>query len=920
MSANYVDPETLSEPDRAEFWIRRIQQLDRVLEKPAVSLIQLVHEAIEKGPTDPDRRSFTTRTRITATEEEPFGRSLLIHAVACSAIQRLHQERRRFSWLGPLSNELHHLREWIPAKFTENPVLASDDILDVVRCLEDPVFGTLSPITSAEVFWLLIRAGEGSAHGTVGFLAMFSLLWALNRRMRPFEAGAALGRWRPTVAITARCLLPILKLNEILSERANIYRKLREITIDLRRHEQGRNQYDRWMCAATLDRLAATLHDLARVSIVPADFHNGATELSRLADPIEPRSVTAPIAAAARAILRQVLIELGDQNRGILAKAEYATTSIQPRIIDLLKAKSPEALSQWKLETNWPKQVEAALKAHDTCVRALAELQKAVSLSDTLRAERELTHDQLVTTLEALAQINDTVRNILRGAVEENIDWSVRGIGREVAYASSGNETDFDAVELLSAVEIAQWADKTSRAEVTDAIRQSFRVARSDGGWATGQPVFMEKRVLGVWPTTPDSMLLLASVVRPHERLHDADRHILKYVDWLEARLHRVRPRHWLQGELTGWQSETRESGISVWSTATSIKALLEIREIYEDRLWAICEDRFTVLHPGRGVHMLDPVDLGARHEQRLQRRLFRMTSDTLHHAASAEYAFVLHGPPGSSKTAVATAIGHDAWRVRRETRMPERPPRLVRITPADFTRRGEEALDFEARFIFRLLSHVRRVTIFFDEIDDLLRARAIGAEPTFIRLVIPGMLNRLQDLRDAAGAQELCFLLATNYIDQIEPALTRPGRIDGAVPVPYPDPWSRESILERLVKQKRVSDEVRDEIVSRTGEWPWTTYEKLCKRLVEDPTMEHARRLLDELQATLQSPDYYYRNESRWSSASPLVNELTHFVFGLSKDPQRCRARFGEILDAETIRRLGLMEHFAKEWKRERR
>jgi hypothetical protein len=419
-------------------------------------------------------------------------------------------------------------------------------------------------------------------------------------------------------------------------------------------------------------------------------------------------------------------------------------------------------------------------------------------------------------------------------------------------------------------------------------------------------------------------MLLLASVVRPHERLHDADEHILKYVDWLEARLHRVRPHGWLKSEgLTGWQSETRESGIAIWSTATSIKALLEIREIFEDRLWEICEDRFTVIRNTRAVHQLDPVDLGARHEQRLQRRLFRMTSDTLHHTETAEYAFVLHGPPGSSKSAVAEAIGNDAWHVRRETRMPERPPRMVRITPADFTRRGEEALDFEARFIFGLLSHVRRVTILFDEIDDLLRVRTIGAEPNFIRLVIPGMLNRLQDLRDAAGAQEICFLLATNYIDQIEPALARPGRLDGAIPVPYPDPWSRESILERFAGdpvKHPVPVEVRDEVVSRTGEWPWTTYQKLCRRIVEKPELDVARRLLDELQATLQSPDYYYRNKTRWATASPLIKELVHFVFGVSKDPQQCRARIAEILEPEIVERLGVMEHFTKEWQREQR
>lgn len=914
------DPRTLDEYGRADFWIQRIQQIDRVLERPAISLIELVHDAIEKGPARDG--SFTVRTRITDKPEEPYRESLLIHAVACSAIQRLHQERRRFAWLHGHEEKLRQLRDRMPASYTGYPKLESGDVLEVIKCLDDQLFGTLSPVTSAEVFWLLIRTGEGSAHGTVGFLSLFSLLWALKRRIRPFEAGAALGRWRPTVAITARCLLPILKLNEILSNRAALFRQFRTTWLVLQQNEQGRDQHERWACAAALDRLAALLHDLARVSIKPADFDTAGRVMRRLANQIDHRTATFRLVGEARAAIRELLIQLGEQNRGILAKAEDSTARIQPAILELLKAHSRELRDACKLDTSdWKAQFEAADEARKICCDALAELKNAVRLSDELKREGELSHEQLVNAVIDLALINDRVRNILSGAIEENIEWCVRAVGREVAYASAGNDTDFDAAELLSGIEIAEWVNRTSRAQVADAIKHSFRVARSDGSWATGQPIFLEKRVLGVWPTTPDLMLLLASVVRPYERLHDADEHLLKYVDWLESRLHTARPYDW--SPLTGWQSETRESGIAIWSTATSIKALLEIREIFEDRLWEICSERFTVLRTSRSVHDLDPVDLGARHDQRLQRRLFLMTSDTLHRPERAEYAFVLHGPPGSSKSAVAEAIGNDAWHVRRETRMPERPPRVVRITPADFTRRGEEGLDFEARFIFRLLSHSRRVTILFDEIDDLLRSRAVGSDPSFIRLVIPGMLNRLQDLRDAAQAQEICFLLATNYIDQIEPALTRPGRIDGAIPVPYPDSWSRESILEKLARGKGVvvPIEVKETVVSRTGEWPWTTYQKMCKRLVGSPTMEDALRLLEESQATLkQSVEYYYRNPLRWTSSSPLVDEVVHFAFGVAKQPEKCRARIAEIVDAETIQRLKIMERFTAEWERERR
>ncbi len=88
---------------------------------------------------------------------------------------------------------------------------------------------------------------------------------------------------------------------------------------------------------------------------------------------------------------------------------------------------------------------------------------------------------------------------------------------------------------------------------------------------------------------------------------------------------------------------------------------------------------------------------------------------------------------------------------------------------------------DSEARLIFDLLGGVRGVTVFFDEIDDLLRRRTGGGNhhSSFMELVVPAMLNCLADLRDACPRQEICFLLATNCVDSIEPALIRKGRID---------------------------------------------------------------------------------------------------------------------------------------------
>jgi hypothetical protein len=219
----------------------------------------------------------------------------------------------------------------------------------------------------------------------------------------------------------------------------------------------------------------------------------------------------------------------------------------------------------------------------------------------------------------------------------------------------------------------------------------------------------------------------------------------------------------------------------------------------------------------------------------------------------------------------------------------------------------------------------VRKVTIFFDEIDDQLRQRKIDSELSFIRLVIPGMLNRLQDLRDAAPRQEICFLLGTNYVDQIEPALTRRGRIDAPIPVPYPDAWSRQNILERVSKKKgkELPRNVRDALVEGTSNWPWSTYSKLCRKVVSGHcnTVEELAMKIEEFSADFESADYYYWRPERWRNTSPIINEFAHFAFGVSKRKAKCREHIVALeehlrkFEEVPLERLKLQERFDKLW-----
>jgi ATPase family associated with various cellular activities (AAA) len=912
-----------SEYDRADFWIGRREKLDDVLQKPARTLVRLVKHTLKRSA---ENGTFTVPLFIDEKEGEDgaYSRgSVLVHAVTCSAVQELYDDQRRYAWLDSVVEDLEGLHEAIPKAFIHHPALRSDDLLEKIDVLHDPAFGAMNVLTAAEVFWVLIRAGESYAHGELGFLALFSLLWALKRPWRDgrrFVAGAALGTWRPSVAVTARALFPLLRLIRIIRRRAGHYRDMAEECKKLYENEQGITEHQRWKFASSLERLSIMLYRLADISIKPESVRDIAEAIMRLADPIAPGTATASIAVQGRQQLRSLFVELGRQNEFILAGAEKATDTTHPALIGMLKDHCEGLRKKCRLLPDWGSQIAGAEEAGDVCRKALKELQRAVSKSKNLPSENTFSHEILMSTLAAFADINDAVAGILENAIADNAEWCRQRVTTEVAYASSENDSEFDVAELLSGVLIAQRTEKISRAAIEDAVSKSLRAARSDGSWRSDQPIYLEKHFVGVWPGTADLLFLLASAAHHNQDFvhaaHVADRHLLRYVGLLEAQRAKRRPQWWRPIEgAWGFPSESREPYIDLWASATAVRALMRIREVIEDRLWEICEGRFTIRRPRTTLADLDPVDLGARHERRLQTRLMRTAAKTLRHEANAEYGYVLHGPPGSSKTALADAIGQAMWR-RTEKR-------LVRITPADFTRGGEDGVDLEARFIFRLLAHVRGVTIFFDEIDDLLRKRKVDADLSFIRLVIPGMLNRLQDLRDAAPRQEICFLLATNYVDQIEPALTRRGRIDATIPVPYPDAWSRQSILEKIAEKAphwHLSDALKDEIVSKTAFWPWSTYQKLCKHLM-NAAVDDIDELIDEYSADFESADYYYRNAARWKAASPLTTEFAHVSFAVSKRQRECRASVVELekylgtCEGVDLKELKLSARFEREW-----
>jgi 1,4-alpha-glucan branching enzyme len=914
-----------------EYWRDRLKEVDGVLSDAAITLILVGDRWIGK----PEQ----LLPSWISDSENALQRSLLVHALCCSTLQRLWRTRRRYPWLTKkFRDPLQLLQERIALQAAElgNP----DGKRPLTEVLTDPVFRNLNPFVAAETLWILLHARQNLVVGPTGFLVLFSMLWALFGMHSPeHRHGLADTRGLPA-SITAKCLLPITELQNMFRVRARLYRGIRDVCRSLKDFERSDTYNNRWKFACGADQLAGLMLEMSKLAINPKKFTDAAETISAYAAAMRPADIGMPWKKI-RKLLIEVISDLGTTNEKIFNASKALLDRIRREILPLCD--TPKARK--KLDTNlrprradetqeayWlrvRKDAEAALERCDTAVQLLQEAVKYCAIVEQETVPPEMLPklagdhvdpvtppDPLEWVLVRIAEVNESLADQIEHAVSPATQWCRFVVRQEVAYASAGNDTEFDAAELLSAVGISERWGQISELEVEDAIAKALRGLRSDGSWSAGQPIYLTKRVLGVWPNTSDIGWLLAGAVRGRPKIRCADEALVSLVQWLDRTKTKF-ARHLTTGapgdddrrhRLVGWSSETRESKtIDLWITAGCVNALLETREIIEHRLWEICEKRFVILRELKPLDDIDPVDLGATHEHRLHHRLRNASRQTGgDDYANAEYSFVFHGPPGSSKTALAEALGQEMWREH------QMDPRVIRITPADFTRQGEAGVDFEARFIFDLLSRVRAVTIIFDEIDDLLRRREKKGNSSFLKMIIPAMLNRLQDLRDAAPRQELCYIIAMNYVDAIEPALVRPGRIDAAIPIVYPDPWSRDNTLDRILQKEDAvalfDDRLRARIVTKTAGWPWSTYNRMCTRivagakklttstrsLIEDIVVKQ----LDRFSRELQDAASLYRSEERWSeTCPPLRNEVAHFALAYNRRPDECVARIEEFL-----------------------
>ena len=96
-------------------------------------------------------------------------------------------------------------------------------------------------------------------------------------------------------------------------------------------------------------------------------------------------------------------------------------------------------------------------------------------------------------------------------------------------------------------------------------------------------------------------------------------------------------------------------------------------------------------------------------------------------------------------------------------------------------------------RMIFAAAQSDKRAIIFFDEIDSIASSRETDTNGVGKRLV--AQLLTLMDGFESKG--NVVVVAATNRIEDVDPALLRPGRFDWQIPFPMPSEHDRLRILQ---------------------------------------------------------------------------------------------------------------------------
>jgi hypothetical protein len=372
--------------------------------------------------------------------------------------------------------------------------------------------------------------------------------------------------------------------------------------------------------------------------------------------------------------------------------------------------------------------------------------------------------------------------------------WARAELNKQISLHAA--KLNFDPVQLAFALRICHDLDPDIDKDVlTAGLEIVLTKQEPDGTWPSGAPyVYFKNTLAAVYVAHLEIMNAVMPLIieRDVSQYHS---YVERVFHWLQANRRDVRFYN-SKYSVVGWSTDRiYDTGrIDLWMTAAALKFLVSYRSLLQDMVNLEIAQTYDLSRPKLRWSEIVDSELQREYSKQVTTEIYekyvRPFKDT---GASTHSGMVLHGPPGTSKSTLAQAIANElGWN-------------MVTITPSDFVKGGIEKSEEVARNLFKELKILRETVVLFDELDEMLRDRSDETQTdiAMLRFLIPGMLPKLQELKQYGEKNRLIFIIATNYIDRLDSAVVRAGGIDSQFVLVPPDESSRYCLLRKFMGNK---------------------------------------------------------------------------------------------------------------------
>ncbi len=160
----------------------------------------------------------------------------------------------------------------------------------------------------------------------------------------------------------------------------------------------------------------------------------------------------------------------------------------------------------------------------------------------------------------------------------------------------------------------------------------------------------------------------------------------------------------------------------------------------------------------------------------------------------------LLYGPPGVGKTMMAKALAKTL------------NVKLIMLSGAEILYKGYEGAVNAVKEVFNRARENKPAILLLDELDAIApRRENLKSEAS---KVVNQLLTEMDGIR---SLKEVVVIGTTNRIEDIDPALKRPGRFDRIIYMPLPNKEEREDILQKYVGKEECKEVHCDKIAEMT-------------------------------------------------------------------------------------------------------